>query len=318
MSGRKPMGGLRWTFSRIAATFFAFGNHICFSCGVLSVVTTFVAQAHGAQDSVDVRKAVETGMILVIPLSVLLVGLIPLLPFVQNRLHLHQDILVPMSVYLRWMLWASPLFLLNFTIIGFFRGIGDTITPMIITLAIYLVNVILDFAVVLGWWGLPRMGVHGVALATVISMAIASIAYVVVYVSSRHHSEFCTRRLPRTHMVQVQRFLRIGIPIGISWLLENMAFMVMTLYIGRFEPALSAANTIVFQLCHVSFMPAVAISIAASALVGRYIGALRSDLARASAHRTVLLSVSYMGVLGLIFLPPCCFTSANGCYFSNF
>lgn len=273
-----------------------------FASGMLSAVTTFVAQAHGARDYGDVRTSVETGIWLVLPLSALLIIPVPFLPSLQGFLRLHDDVGVPMMAYLTWMLAASPLFLLNFTIIGFFRGIGDTLTPMRITLAVNVVNLVLDFALSLGWWGLPRMGVHGVALATVVSMGLSACAYVGVYVSRRHHALFGTRRLPRTNAVQVRRFLRIGAPIGTSWILENMAFTVMTIYIGRFEPALSAANTIVFQLCHVSFMPAVAISIAASALVGRYIGAARPDLARSSAHRALGLSVAYMGVLGLIFL----------------
>ncbi len=273
-----------------------------FASGLLSAVTTFVAQAHGARDHEDVRTSVETGMWLVWPLSALTMGVVPLLPALLAGLRVHEAIAPHTQAYLTWMLLASPVFLMNFTIIGFFRGIADTLTPMLVTLGVNVVNIVLDFSLVLGWWGLPRMGVHGVALATVISMALSAGLLLLLYASQKHHALFGTRRFPRTSLAQVRRFLRVGVPIGISWLLENMAFTVMSVYIGRFEPALSAANTIVFQLCHVSFMPAVAISIAACALVGRYIGAARPDLARASAHRTLGLSVAYMGLLGVAFL----------------
>ncbi len=278
-----------------------FWSFTSFAAGMLSTVTTFVAQAYGARKNDEVRHSVVVGMGLALPLSAMLVALGFWVPELIELFGTNPGATPHVIVYLRWMLCASPLFLLNFVLISFFRGLSDTVTPMLVTLAVNVVNIGLNIVFVFGYLGSPRMGVHGVALATVISMGISSLAFLALYFSKTHHARYFTRtRLPFAE-IPWRRFLVVGVPIGVSWLLENMAFNIMSLYIAAFDPASTAANTIVFQLCQVSFMPAVGISIAASTLTGKYIGAGRPDLAVRSARRSVALAVGYMGTLGMAF-----------------
>ena len=272
-----------------------------FASGILSAVTTFVAQAYGARKHDEIRHSVVVGIGLALPLSAVLVITGLWVPELIELFGTNAAARPHVVVYLRWMLLASPLFLLNFVLISFFRGLSDTLTPMIVTLAVNVINIGLNIVFVFGFLGSPRMGVHGVALATVISLGLSVLAFFALYFSASHHARYFTRtRLPYAQ-IPFRRFLKVGVPIGVSWLLENMAFNIMSLYIAAFDPASTAANTIVFQLCQVSFMPAVGISIAASTLVGKYIGAGRPDLAVRSARRSVALAVAYMGVLGVAF-----------------
>jgi len=273
-----------------------------FASGMLSAVTTFVAQAYGARKHEEVRHPVVVGIGLALPLGALLVIASLWVPELIGLLNTNDGARPHVVTYLRWMLCAAPLFLLNFVLIGYFRGISDTVTPMIVTLAINVVNVVLNIVFVFGYLGSPEMGVQGVALATLISMGLSVVVFFGLYFSRSHHARYATRRpLPFAEM-PFRRFLKVGLPIGVTWFLENMAFNIMSLYIAAFDPASTAANTIVFQLCHVSFMPAVGISIAATTLVGKYIGAGRPELALRSARRSVALAVAYMGTLGGVFL----------------
>lgn len=273
-----------------------------FASGLLSAVTTFVAQAYGASRPGEVRHPVITGIALALPLGFLLVAASFSVPGLIGLFGTNAEARPHVIVYLRWMLCASPLFLLNFVLIGYFRGISDMVTPMLVTLAVNVVNIVLNVVFVFGHLGAPRMGVQGVALATVISMGLSVVVFFGLYFSRSHHDRYATRdRLPFAQ-IPFARFLKVGVPIGVAWFLENMAFNIMSLYIAAFDPASTAANTIVFQLCHISFMPAVGISIAATTLVGKYIGAGRPELAVRSARRSVALAVAYMGTLGALFL----------------
>jgi MATE family multidrug resistance protein len=282
-----------------SALFWSFSS---FAAGLLSTVTTFVAQAYGARRHDEVRHSVVVGIGLALPLAAVLIATSFWVPELITLFGTNAEARPHVVVYLRWMLCSTPLFLLNFVLIGFFRGISDTVTPMIVTLLVNVVNITLNIVFVFGHFGLPEMGVRGVALATAISMALSVVLFFGLYFSRTHHAKYNTRaRLPFAQ-IPFRRFLKVGVPIGVSWFLENMAFNIMSLYIAAFDPASTAANTIVFQLCHVSFMPAVGISIAASTLVGKYIGAGRPDLAVRSARRSLVLSVAYMGTMGFVFV----------------
>ncbi len=274
---------------------------ISFSAGLLSAVTTFVAQSMGAGKFDRIRHSVMAGLWVTAPLSLLLVVSGFGVPGMIRLMGTNDEAAPHVIVYLRYMLWASPLFLVNFTFISFFRGIADTVTPMVITLAVNVVNILLNVIFVFGYLGFPRMGVHGVAAATIASMGLSVITFAILFFSRRLHGKYSTRMRTPFADIPFSRFLKVGVPIGVSWFLEAMAFNIMALYIARFNPAGTAANTIVFQLCHVSFMPALAISIAASTLTGKYTGARKPEVARKSANRSIGMAIIYMGTLGLFF-----------------
>ena len=55
------------------------------------------------------------------------------------------------------------------TLASFFRGIGDTRTPLVAMVVAVLANVVLDYALIFGHFGLPALGVAGAGLATAIA-----------------------------------------------------------------------------------------------------------------------------------------------------
>lgn len=280
--------GLVWSFEAIFA-------------GTISVVTTFVAQNYGAGKINELKKWVTAAMYFIIPVSALLIASSLAIPWLMELTRTNTATRPHAVLYLTYMLYASPFFLICFAFTSFFRGIGDNVTPMAVSIIANIINVIICFLLVFGWFGLPAMGVKGVALATFISMGISVILFCFRYFSANNNRLFGTRQWPRVDNSELLDFIKIGFPIGISWFLENLAFNIMTLYIATYDPASLAANTIVFQLTSFSFFPAVALSIATSTLVGQYLGAKRKDLAMLTAGKSILFSCVFMGTLGLIF-----------------
>ena len=77
------------------------------------------------------------------------------------------ELIEPTAVYLRIELLGGLPALLNMTMIGFFRGIGDTRTPLVVVLVVEFLSVILTVLLIFGVAGCPRLGIAGAALATV-------------------------------------------------------------------------------------------------------------------------------------------------------
>jgi MATE family multidrug resistance protein len=101
------------------------------------------------------------------------------------------------------------------------------------------------------------------------------------------------------HPREIGRFARIGAPIGGQWVIDMLAFALFTTLVARMGDATMAASQAFVMLLSISFMQAVGISVAASTLVGRYIGA--GDYA--AAQRSFWSSQKFAGVLaGLVTL----------------
>ena len=76
--------------------------------------------------------------------------------------------------YLLMLSWGMPFLLFNTMLRGIYHASGDTLRPMIFTIASQVCNIILDPFLILGWGVFPMMGVSGAALATVISLGLGA------------------------------------------------------------------------------------------------------------------------------------------------
>lgn len=200
------------------------------------------------------------------------------------------------------------------------RGAGDTFRPMLITGTIAAVNAVTVPALAWGWWGLPAMGIQGNALGTMIAYAIAGVATVVLLLSG-----WARIRLEGRHFRVVgrvlKRVLRIGMP---SWvegmLLWGGQFLIVMLVINRNDQALAeywdvanagdvsgvtmAAHNAVLRIESFAFLPGFGFGIAASALVGQYLGArMPSEAHRAAtlANRLAFITMTLAAIPMVLF-----------------
>jgi len=94
----------------------------------------------------------------------------------------------------------------------------------------------------------------------------------------------------------MRRFLHIGLPIGGQWCVGMTSFAMFTTLVARMGDESMAASQAFVMLLSLSFMQAVGISVAASTLVGRYVGAGRLEAARRSFNNSIVLGF----ILGLL------------------
>jgi MATE family multidrug resistance protein len=100
----------------------------------------------------------------------------------------------------------------------------------------------------------------------------------------------------------VRRFLRTGLPIGGQWLLDQAAFALFTTLVARMGDAAMAACQAFVVLLSLSFMQAVGISVAASTLVGRYIGAGDFPAVRRSFRSALWFAAALAATVAVLFL----------------
>jgi len=269
--------------------------------GTTTAVQTFVSQHHGAGEYAACGAWTWQGVYAVVPLgAAVMCGLLafatPLLQLLDPSPALQPiaaDYISARSLGIVGMTTATA-------IASFFRGVGDTKTPLYATLLANLVNVVLDYGLIFGELGLPRWEVTGAGAATAIAEWVFLLAMLWPFLVRGTRRTYATTELaPRPH--DIRRLLRTGSPIGGQWWLEMMSFAAFTTLVARMGDASMAASQAFVALLSLSFMQAVGLGIAVSTLVGRYIGSEEPALAARSFRSGLLLATILAGSIALLF-----------------
>ncbi len=269
--------------------------------GLAMGLNTFVAQSYGAGNRKDCGYMTWQGLYMALASGALILLVIPFVPILFDLAGPSTEVRRLGVTYLQWRLIDGPAFMIAMTAASFFRGIGDTKTPMKIGITINIVNVILNYGLIYGHFGLPRLEVQGSALGSALSGIIGGGIYLALFLS-KSLRPYANRTIVKPRWVDFVRLFRVGAPIGLQRFLDIGSFVIFAAFIGRLGNAQLAANQIAIQLMSISYMIGLGIGMAASTLVGQYIGAKRIDLAERSAYSALKLAMGIMVLVGLAFL----------------
>lgn len=273
-----------------------------FILGTLTAVNTFVSQNRGAGRDLRCGEFARSGMLLAMALSALAMPMLLLGERFFGLLNQPPELLGLEVMYFRYMILSIPLSQLAVALGRFFFGIHRSHVVLLGALAGNGFNILANWVLIFGHWGFPAMGLEGAAIGTIMGVGVEFVVMLAFFVSPAVNRRFGTVRLQASWR-QIRQVLRVGWPAGLQFFSDLVSWAVLTsILIGGFGRAHLAAHTAIIRYISLSFMPAVGIGIAATALVGKYIGAGRRDLARKRAHAALLLAMGYMGTCGLAFL----------------
>jgi MATE family multidrug resistance protein len=203
--------------------------------------------------------------------------------------------------YVQARLFGELGFVAVMVINSFYRGLGDTRTPLYITLFANAVNVVLDYGLIFGKFGLPEWGVAGAGVATAIAQWSNAIVLFVIF-QRRSVAKRCNTHPTALNVEQIRRFLWTGAPIGGQWFIGMMSFSAFTTLVARMGDESMAASQAFVMLLSLSFMQAVGISIATAILVGRYIGAGDPSAAIRTFRSAILLGIALAIAIAIAFV----------------
>ena len=270
--------------------------------GVSGYVTTFVAQYTGAGRPTRVGPAVWQGLyfgvaggllfLLVRPLAEWYVGLGAHAPEIQK---LEVD-------YLKVLAFCALPSLVTASVSGFFSGRGKPWSVMAINGVGTLVNIVLSYALIFGYWGMPKLGIVGAGWSTVAAAFVSAGLALALFWTPKMRREYGTLAGWRFDARLFGRLAWFGGPAGVQMAVDVFAFTLFTLYVARIDVHAAAATSIAVTLNLAAFLPTVGMGQAVAVLVGQRLGEDRPDLARRSANLGVRWALGYMVLLGVAFV----------------
>jgi MATE family multidrug resistance protein len=298
-----------WMLSRLGTTgptaagnagLFAF-SFVSFGVGTLFVVNTLVSQSYGRKDFQTCGRYLGQGIWFSFAFAIVL---LPFIFFLQAafRSFGHEPELVAMeSTYLRIVLANAVFKLLGTAFSQFLLATNRPGAVMISTVAGVSVNAVAAWALIFGHLGASPHGIAGAAWAQNIGVVIEMTGCLAFVLRPRFRRQFYALDW-RPRLAEMTTLLSIGLPAGLQFIADVLAWSLFCTWVmAAFGTAAMAANTFMFRYMVVSFMPAFGVSAAVTALVGRYIGMGRPDIARSRANLGFVVTAIYMVTCGVLF-----------------
>lgn len=257
--------------------------------GVQLALTPIAARLYGADRKGEIGEQVRQGawLSLLLALIAVLVFRFPD-PFLALS-RPAPEVETKVRDYLAVLAWGVPMAMLFRIFYGFSTAVSRPRVVMALNLAGLALKIPLNWIFMYGHFGAPELGSTGCAVATVLASALVCIAawtWVAFEPGYRPFRVFAHWSWPRWH--DQWQLIALGVPIGLTFMVDVTAFTFMSLFIARLGAATSAAQQIAANLAAMCFMLPLALGNAAGVLVGQALGA--HDYARA---RTT-------GVIGLV------------------
>lgn len=274
-----------------------------FCIGTGTVISPMVAKSNSGGTPDEIKLIYNNGLLVHWILGLLLTAVVALLA--ANFHWFRQPPAVEqLSVEYTLILSGTSLpFALFFFLKQISDGLGKTMWSMAVTVGGLLLNILLNWILIYGHWGMPALGLNGAGIATLVTRICMTIAMWAVLWFIPEFSLLIRRKVSR--YFDREKFihvLRVGIPAGFQYFFEIGAFSGSAFLIGWLGTYQLAAHNVAINLASVTYMIVSGISIAASIKVGDALGEHKWKKVRKTGISAIYCGLTFMTVFAVLFL----------------
>ena len=277
---------------------------VVFSLGMSISVgsTALVARFTGAQKPEEARVAGNQALWIALALSFVSMAIVyPICHMTVVGMDLSPGAAVLCEKYIKLCLIGTPGIFVMLVLVGAYRGIGDTMTVLGVSIAVNIIHLTGDFLLIFGSFGAPKLGLPGGAIALVTSQFIGAFIYIGLLHRTKLRGMMKSRK--KLELEWAKRVLNIAAPAALQNLSRIMSMLAFTAVLARSadKTAAVAALTIGLTSESVAFMPGFGFSVAASTLAGQNLGAKRPDRAERASWISLHQGAAVMAIMGIVF-----------------
>ena len=275
---------------------------ISFFVGTCGYTSVFVATYYGQKRYASLSVALWQGVILGVISGLIILALTPVGSYIIMASN-HDSVVKILEKQYFFILCAfGGSAVINNALAGFFTGQGKTAITMMVNLVGNIVNIVLNYGLIFGKWGLPEMGITGAAWATVIGGFCVMALFLLIIFSPKINKKFKITRLFGFNKNAFLRLIKYGIPNGFGFFVDIFSFSVFAFFTGNIDKISLAASNIVLTLQMISFLPMLGLAISAQILMGQYIGKKQVAYGIKSTYNALKLGAVYLVLILSSFL----------------
>ncbi|WP_427338917.1 MATE family efflux transporter [Caloranaerobacter sp. DY30410] len=286
----------------------------------ISVGTTaLVARFIGAKDIKKANDVAKQALIISLVTAVFFALLGQLLAkTVVILMGAKADVIPQATNYFKIVSLSLPFMIIGIIMSGVFRGTGDTKTPIYINGVSNIINIVGNFFLIYHtrminisipilnksiFIKIPGAGLEvvGAAISTAFARSIAGLFIFLIIIKGKGKIKVNIKENNKIDFQIIKRIFNIGIPAAIEQFFMRFGQLLFFRIVTSLGTTMVAAHRITLTAESISFMPGFGFALAATTLVGQYLGAENPKLAQKSGYIAVKMASIVMGIFGLFF-----------------
>jgi MATE family multidrug resistance protein len=269
---------------------------------VLFALPPIIAHLYGAERRDEIGREIHQSVWISLALAPVTILLLyfpgPLIAIAD----LQPEVEAKVRAFLIASAWGVPAIFAFRIFSGLTSGISQPRPMMFFNLLSLAIKIPLNALFMYGMFGLPAMGAEGCAVATSLdAWLMAALAWGWCLRNPQYAGFGLRNRFTAPDFAAIKEFLKLGIPIGLTFIADLTAFTFMALFIARLGPVVSGAHQIAANLAALAFMIPLALGNATSVLAGQALGAAQPERARRICWEGIRLGMAIAVVLCLTF-----------------
>ena len=280
---------------------------IVFISSLFTGMSVLVARFAGAGDEEKVDRTVYQAFLTAIGLSLFIMAPLGYLlaPTLLDLVNAAPAVAAEALPFLRVMFLFSLGMMIFFMLSGALRSAGDARTPMILGIAMTVLNLIFNVLLIGGVGPIPAYGTTGAAVGTVLASGLVAVYALFKLWRGGWVVSFPRSRKLAPDWTIIRALFRFGLPTGIQGIVMNIGGVLMLAYIGSLaqSAAAQAAFAVAYsQLFSLITWTAVGLMGAAAAIAGQSLGAGNQQRAVDAVHVAARIGLGGAAVIGAFFL----------------
>ncbi|MBT3524176.1 MATE family efflux transporter [Flavobacteriaceae bacterium] len=241
--------------------------------GFSTAITPLVAEADASNNISEGKNAFKHGLLLCTILSVLLFLIIILLKPVMYYMDQPKEVVELAIPYLNFVsLSLIPLIVFQ-ALKQFSDGLSNTKYPMYATILANVINITLNYFLIFGTFGFPKLGITGAAIGTLISRIIMVYFLWMIFKHKEKFKPYITGfNFRKVEKKITNKLFNLGFPSALQMFFEVGIFTAAIWLSGVLGKNPQAANQIALNLSSMTFMIGIGLSVAAMVRVGNQKG----------------------------------------------
>lgn len=269
--------------------------------GFSTAITPLVAEADGARDQAAGKSALKHGLVLCTLLGLSLFGLIQVAKPLMHHMEQPPEVVELAMPYLDLVAFSLVPLIIFQAFKQFSDGLSQTKYPMYTTIVANVVNITLNYLLIFGSFGFPKLGIVGAAVGTLVSRVIM-VAFIWYLLQRKEKFEayvthFNFKKIEKKVM---RKIISLGFPSALQMFFEVAIFTAAIWLSGVLGKNAQAANQIALNLSSMTFMVGTGLSVAAMVRVGNQKG-LRNHkelkrIAESVFFLTLLVEIAFAAI----------------------
>ncbi len=271
--------------------------------GFSTAITPLVAEADGAGNKAGGKSALKHGLLLCTFLGIALFGLIQLGKPLLYLMDQPPEVVTLAIPYLDLVAFSLVPLVMFQAYKQFSEGLSQTKYPMYATIVANVVNIVLNYLLIFGALGFPKLGITGAAIGTLASRVIMLILLWYLLEKKKKFHDYVTGfNFKKIEKEVMRKIIHLGFPSALQMFFEVAIFTAAIWISGVLGKNPQAANQIALNLSSMTFMFGMGLGVAAMIRVGNQKGLKNFTELRRIAQSIFLLTFILEVIFAIFFL----------------